>query len=167
MSIAKTLLPEYDHEMSNTRRYLANMPEGKNDWKPHAKSMSLQMLACHLAELPGWVASTLAETELDLAPPDGEPYQTEMLATREELLEAFDRDVAAGRKALEATEDAALMVEWTLLQGGHKIMSMPRVAVLRGFIMNHMIHHRGQLGVYFRLLDVPVPAVYGPSADES
>ncbi|MEO1366137.1 MAG: DinB family protein [Acidobacteriota bacterium] len=167
MSIAQTMLPEYDHEMANTRKYIEHAPEGHNDWKPHGKSMSLGELISHMVELPAWLQSTMSETELDMAPVGGEPYKTQQLDSKEAMLEAFDRGVAAGREALAGASDQDLMVEWTLKSGGHTIMSMPRVAVYRSFVMNHLFHHRGQLGVYYRLLDAPVPAIYGPSADES
>lgn len=167
MSIAKSLLPEYDHEMATTRTYFERFPEGKNDWTPHEKSMTLSRLASHVAEIPSWLPPTLGEDSLDLNPPDGEPYQSPHYESKDALLEAFDRDVVSGREALAATTDEQMMATWSMLSGGEKLMSMPRVAVVRSFILNHLIHHRAQLGLYYRLLEVAVPAAYGPSADES
>ena len=167
MTIGQTMLPEYDHEMATTRKCLERFPEGKNDWTPHEKSMPLSRLASHTAEVPSWIAPTLAQDSLDLNPPEGDPYKPPHYETKEALLEAFDRDVAAGREALAAATDEQMMGMWSMLSGGEQIMSMPRIAVVRSFVMNHLIHHRAQLGVYYRLLGIPVPAIYGPSADES
>lgn len=165
--MSQSLLPEFDHEMSNTRRTLERVPEDKFGWQPHAKSMSMGRLATHLAELAGWIATTLETESLDFAPPGGPPYQPQTAASRVALLEMFDRNVAAARAAIGGASDAQWMVPWTLLAGGKVMFSMPRIGVLRGMAINHMIHHRGQLAVYLRLNDVPVPALYGPSADES
>ena len=166
MPMNQALLPEFDHEMANTRKTLERVPEDKFGWKPHEKSMSMGRLATHVAELTGWVATTLETESLDFAPPGAPPYQPKIAASRPGLLAIFDKNAAAARAALAAAGDAQLMVTWTLLGGGKTIFSMPRVAVLRGMVMNHLIHHRGQLAVYLRLNDVPVPALYGPSADE-
>jgi len=166
MPMSQSLLPEFDHEMANTRKALERVPEDKFGWKPHEKSMSLGRLATHVAELSGWVSNTLESESLDFAPPGAPPYQPLIAASRTALLEMFDKNVAAARAAISAASDAQLMAPWTLLAGGKTIFSMPRIAVLRGMVMNHMIHHRGQLTVYLRLNDVPVPALYGPSADE-
>jgi uncharacterized damage-inducible protein DinB len=167
MAMIEALLGEYDHEMANTRRELERAPEDKWEWRPHPKSFSMGQLATHLATVPSWTVETLTKTELDVAP-GGKPAPTPELAkSRAELLERFDSNVKAGRAALAAAKDQDLFVPWALLQNGKQIMSMPRAAVLRGFILSHVIHHRAQLGVYLRMNDVPVPAIYGPSADEA
>ena len=166
MSISKMILPEFDHEMANTRKTLERVPDDKFAWKPHEKSMSLGSLATHLANIPSWTAHTFDRDELDIAPPGQPPYKLDEAKSRAELLEAFDKNVASARTALEAASDENWQGKWSLLSGGNKIFTLPRTAVMRGFIMSHSIHHRAQLGVYLRLLDVPVPSIYGPSADE-
>ncbi|MGA3040281.1 MAG: DinB family protein [Bryobacteraceae bacterium] len=166
MPISQALLPEYDHEMANARKALERVPENKFGWKPHEKSMSMGRLATHLAELTGLVPTALESESFDFAPPGAPPYQPKTAASRAELLELFDKNVATARAAIAAASDAQLMTPWSLLFGGKTIFTMPRVAVLRSMVMNHIIHHRGQLAVYLRLNDVPVPALYGPSADE-
>jgi len=163
MPIVDTLLPEFDHEMTTTRKVLERAPESRFDWKPHAKSFSLGALATHVATLPGWGVDTLTKTEYDIAaeqPPAAPASTTALLTT-------FDENVAASRSALVGRTDEDLLVMWTLKQGDNAIFSMPRAGVLRSFVLSHLIHHRGQLSVYLRLLDVPVPSIYGPSADES
>ena len=166
MSIAESLLPEYDQEMANTRKTLERVPDDKFAWKPHEKSMTLGGLATHLANIPSWTARTFDRDELDLAPPGEGPYRLEEAKSTAELLEAFDQNIASARAALEAATDENWQGKWSLLMTGKKIFTLPRTAVMRGFVMNHLIHHRAQLGVYLRLLDVPVPSIYGPSADE-
>ena len=166
MSIAQSLLPEFDHEMATTRKVLEVVPEGKNEWKPHDKSMTLGRLAGHVAELPGWGMTTLEQTELDFAPVGKPAWVPGVFTTRAETLKKFDETVAATRAALAKATDADLMVVWTLKSGGNTLLSMPRIAVLRSFMMNHIVHHRAQLGVYLRLNNVAIPGSYGPSADE-
>lgn len=166
MSIAQSMLPEYDHEMATTRKVLECVPEGKNHWKPHERSMTLGRLAGHVAELPTWGVMTLDRTELDIMPVGGPPFQPGSFTTREDTLKRFDENVAAFRAALAQTTDADLMVMWTLKAAGNTVLTMPRVAVLRSMVMNHLIHHRAQLGVFLRLNDVAIPGCYGPSADE-
>lgn len=166
MSLAQSLLPEFDHEMASTRKALERVPEAKFGWKPHEKSMTLGRLASHLAELPAWTASTFDVDELDLAPPGGGGYKPVEHKTRQQVLDHFDAMAAKGRAALAGAADAEFFKPWTLKNGGQTVFTMPKVAVLRSFVMNHMIHHRGQLTVYLRLNDVPVPSIYGPSADE-
>jgi uncharacterized damage-inducible protein DinB len=153
-------------EMANTRKTLERVPDDKFDWKPHTKSMTMRQLAVHVAFFPNWMTETLDKASFDYAPEGGEGYKTPEVNSRKELLEVFDRDLAKARESLKAASDAHLMETWTLLAGGKTIFAMPRIAVLRGMVMNHMIHHRAQLGVYLRLNDIPVPALYGPSADE-
>jgi len=166
MPMSQGLLAEFDQEMASTRKVLDRLPQNKFDWQPHPKSMTLGRLASHVSELAGWIPTTLATESLDLAPPGAPPYQPKTAASRAELLEIFDKNVTAARAAIAATGDAQWMVPWTLLKGGQAMFTLPRVGVLRGMMINHMIHHRGQLTVYLRLNDVPVPALYGPSADE-
>lgn len=166
MSISSTLLPEFDNEAATTRRVLERLPEQGLGWQPHAKSMTLVRLASHIAELFGWIAFTLNSESLDFAPPGEAPWTPTILDSRKEVLELFERNTAEARAALEAATDEQMKVSWSLLKGGHTIFTLPRVAALRGMVFNHIIHHRGQLSVYLRLNDIPVPSIYGPSADE-
>jgi len=166
MKISDMLLPEFDQEMANTRKTLERVPEGKSDWKPHDKSMSLGRLAGHLAELPSLAASALRQDSLDFAPPGKPPMQPFISTSRTALLETFDKNTADARAAIAEASDEYLMKSWSLLRGGKTLLTMPRTAVVRSFMLNHMIHHRAQLGVYLRLNDLPVPSIYGPSADE-
>lgn len=161
MPIGESLLPEFDHEMATTRMLLTCVPEAHKDWQPHVKSMSLVTLAMHLGNIPAWGTFVLEQTELDLALlPAQDPFQS-MGAT----LARYDALVSKVRAGLAASPDVALTVPWMLKKAGQPLFSMPRIAVLRSFVMNHMVHHRGQLTVYLRLLDVPLPAIYGPTAD--
>jgi uncharacterized damage-inducible protein DinB len=166
MSLSEMIMPEFEQEMANTRKTLERVPEEKFEWKPHEKSSSLGGLATHLANIPSWTVYTFKQDELDIAPPGAPPFRLEEAKTRDEVLEAFEKNVAAARAALTDAGDAAWQEPWSLLRGGNKIMTLPRAAVMRGFVMSHLVHHRAQLAVYLRLLDVPVPAIYGPSADE-
>ena len=166
MALNEALLPEFDKEMASTRKSLERVPDDKFDWKPHAKSMTIRQLTTHLALFPSWMAETLEKTSFDYAPVGGGGYKPPVMNSRHDLLEVFARDVAKAREGLKAASDAQLLTTWSLLAGGKTIFSMPRIAVLRGMVMNHMIHHRAQLGVYLRLNDIAVPAIYGPSADE-
>jgi uncharacterized damage-inducible protein DinB len=166
MPMSQALLPEFDHEMANTRKTLERVPEDKFGWKPHEKSMTMGRLATHVAEMVEWIPTTFESESFDFMPPGAPPYQPKNAASRAELLDKFDKGVSKARAAIAGASDAEMMTTWTLLGGGKTIFSMPRVAVLRGMVINHMIHHRGQLAVYLRLNDVPVPALYGPSADE-
>jgi uncharacterized damage-inducible protein DinB len=152
--------------MATTRKVLERCPDDKFDWKPHAKSWSIDRLATHVADLPGWAALAFGGDSFDIAPPGAEPMKFEPAKSQKELLEKFDKNVADTRAALSKAEDEELMQEWSLLGGGQVIFKMPRVAMWRNMIMNHHIHHRAQLSVYLRLNDIPVPAMYGPSADE-
>ncbi|MGH9709015.1 MAG: DinB family protein [Candidatus Acidiferrales bacterium] len=167
MAIRDGILPEFDHEVANTRKTLERVPEGKPDYKPHEKSMAMGRLAGHLAELPGWAKETILQDSIDVHPPAGSPQHVALvMASRKQLLEEFDKRVAAGRAAIAGASDEELMKPWSLIAGGKTVFTLPKIAVLRGFVMNHMIHHRAQLGVYLRLNDVAVPSIYGPSADE-
>jgi uncharacterized damage-inducible protein DinB len=166
MSLSEMLLPEFDQETAGLRRTLERIPEDRFMWKPHEKSWTLGGLATHLANLPSWTAMTLTQSELDLEP-EGQPApRVTPLTTRDEVLSVFDKNVAEARAALAGADDATFGEPWTLLQAGKKIFTMPKGAVLRSFVFNHLVHHRAQLGVYLRLNDIPVPALYGPSADE-
>ena len=163
MAIADALVPEFDHEMTTTRKLLERVPEEKFDWKPHAKSFSLGALATHLANLPWWGSETLEKSEIDV----GSSPTLTPAASRAELLATFDKHVAVTRAALTGKTDAELMAVWSLKRGGHTLFTMPKAVVWRSFVLNHLVHHRGQLSVYLRLLDIPVPSIYGPSADEA
>jgi uncharacterized damage-inducible protein DinB len=165
MSIADALLPEFDREMGVTRRLLERVPDGTFAWQPHARSMTLGRLAEHLAELPQWIGATVDQSGVDLAAarrPEG--YQPP--ATCAAVLAMFDQNVKAARAALAGRTDAELMAPWSLRRGEQLVFTMPKAGVLRAFVMNHIVHHRGQLSVYLRMHDVPLPSIYGPSADE-
>jgi uncharacterized damage-inducible protein DinB len=166
VNIAQSILPEFDQEMAGTRKTLERIPDDKLDWKAHAKSNSIGWVGSHLVEIPEWVVGTLTQDFWDFSPPGAEPYRTPILASRQEMLDAFDKNVAAARRAIESTSDEAFQKDWSLLWSGQTIFTMPRVAVIRSFVVNHMIHHRAILTVYLRLNDIPVPALYGPSGDE-
>lgn len=166
MSISASLLPELDQEMAGTRKTLERIPEDKFDFSPHPKSFTMIRLATHIANMVGWGKDTLTSDSFDVAPVGGEPYKEEVPASLAELLEKFDKNLVAFREALANASDESLMANWSLLAGGNPIFTMPRIACIRGMILNHLIHHRAQLTVYLRMNDVPVPALYGPSADE-
>ena len=156
------LIHEFDHEFSETRKSLERVPEEQFAWKPHAKSYSLHELAAHLAEVAHWVPVTLERDEFDL----DAPYDRVVPETKDEILARFDEGVAAARALIGAATAEQLASGWSMRKGGEVALSMPKGAVLRSFILNHNVHHRAQLGVYLRMLDIPVPAHYGPSADE-
>jgi len=160
MSIAETFLPEFDQEMATTRRLLERVPDGNGTWKPHPKSFSLGHLAQLVARMPGWLVSMLKQPTLDLSNSPGYSYET-----TETLLHVFDQNVRDGRAALAATTDAEFAEQWSLTFGDQVLMSLPRRDVVRQTI-NHLVHHRGQLSVYLRMNEVPLPSIYGPTADE-
>lgn len=164
MAMVDALLPEFDHEMTTTRKLLERVPEDKLAWKPHPKSFSLGQLAAHVATIPMWGEMTITRPEIDVAagatPPGESPPKAEILSS-------FDKNSAATRSALTGVTDAQLMAPWALKRDGHTIFSMPKAVVWRSFVLNHLVHHRGQLSVYLRMLDVPIPSMYGPSADEN
>jgi uncharacterized damage-inducible protein DinB len=166
MSYAQTILPEFEQEMASTRKVLERVPDDKLDWKAHPKSNTIGWNATHIAEMPGWVEPTIGHENMDIAPPAGEPYRTPKLNSRQEILDLFDRNVAAAKKAIASAKDDAMTKNWSLLKGGQPLFTMPRAAVIRTFVINHIIHHRAILTVYLRLNDVPVPGLYGPSGDE-
>jgi uncharacterized damage-inducible protein DinB len=160
MSIAQTLLPEFDLEMATTRRLLERVPSDKGQWKPHPKSFPLGHLAQLVATMPGWLTKTVGGTEINLATSPGYSFEK-----TESLLGQFDQHVREAREALESAKDTDFDVMWSLKNGEQVLFSAPRGTVVRSHI-NHLIHHRGQLTVYLRLVDVPLPSVYGPTADE-
>jgi uncharacterized damage-inducible protein DinB len=167
MAISASLLPEFDNEMVSTRKTLERVPLDKPDWKPHEKSMALGALATHLSNIPTWVNYTIGQDSLDLAPGGTRLPAPEIPKSQSELLATFDDNVAKARSAIAGASDEELFKPWSLQSNGNTMLTLPKVAVLRSFVMNHLIHHRAQLGVYLRLNDIPVPSVYGPSADES
>ena len=167
MALRDALLPEFDREMATARKHLERVPEDKFGWKPHEKSGTMGWLAGHIADIPEWAVLGITEDSIDLAPGGVHAAPPATPATREELLRTFDKNIAAARAAIAGVEDERLREPWSLLMDGKPIVTMLRLEVLRSFVMNHGIHHRAQLGVYLRLNDIPVPASYGPSADES
>ncbi|HEV2117085.1 MAG TPA: DinB family protein [Terriglobales bacterium] len=166
MALSAALLPEFDQEMASTRKTLERVPDSKFSFKPHEKSSPMGALAGHVANIASWLTFTLKADSLDLAPGGKQMEPPPVPKNNKELLADFDKNVKDGRATLAAASDAELMKPWSLLNNGKTLMTMPKVAVVRGFVMNHMIHHRAQLGVYLRLNNIPVPAIYGPSADE-
>lgn len=164
MSAIATLLGELEHEAASTRRILALLPADQGDFTPHPKSMTLGKLGVHVAEMYGWLTVTLAQHELDFA---ATPYNPAPFSGGDELVTRMDRYLAEGTPVLAAATEATLAEPWTMRAGDHVIFTMPKGQVLRTFVYNHIVHHRAQLAVYLRLLDIPVPGLYGPSADES
>lgn len=160
MTMSETILPEFDLEMTTTRKVIERVPTEKGEWKPHPKSFSVGHLTQLVATMPGWLTKTILDTEINLAAAGGYSYQK-----TEELVKIFDKHVTEARKAISAAKDKDYMVPWSLKHGEHVVFTLPRGAVVRQTI-NHLVHHRGQLTVYLRLLDVPVPSIYGPTADE-
>ena len=165
MSIAQSFLPEFDNEMATTRRLLALVPDGRADWKAHPKSFSIGAIAAHLATIPTWVTTAFSGTEFDFNPPGGPGFVRPTFKGTQATLEMFDANAAAARAAIAAASDEDFAVNWSLKNNGQTQMTMSRVHCVRGFVLNHSIHHRGQLSVYLRLLDVPLPSIYGPTAD--
>jgi len=163
MSYGQSMSGELEHEMAATRRVLERVPFEKADWKPHPKSGTLRWLAGHCAIMPGWGATVLTTDELNV---NGTTNAVPHFETKDAMIAHFDGEVAKYRSALMTTSDDNILKPWTLRDGDQVFFTMSRIAVLRGMVMNHMIHHRGELIVYLRLLDVPVPGLYGASADE-
>ena len=161
MPLVDALLPEFDHEMTVTRKLLERVPDDKLAWRPHEKSMALGELASHLSNIPNWAGTILNDLSFDLA---SLPHQTPK-ASRAEILALFDESTKTTR-ALMDKSDAEYMAPWSLKRGGQDMFSMPRIAAFRSFVLSHTIHHRGQLSVYLRLNQIPVPPIYGPTADE-
>lgn len=166
MRMIDPLLMELDRESATTRKLLSRVPPDKLAWKPHAKSYSLGQLAQHLATLPQLIAGSLLPGSFDMATQGAEAIPREPAST-EAVLKTFDESLAAAKAAMAQLDDAKAMGPWTLRHGSTVIMEMPRIALIRTILLNHSIHHRGQLSVYLRLLDVPLPSIYGPTADEN
>jgi uncharacterized damage-inducible protein DinB len=162
MKLADSLLMEFDQEAETTRRVLERIPDDKLTWKPHPKSFSLGQLALHIASGPGQIATAASQDSVEV--PD---FSQPEAKSRQEVLESFSKSRASARDALKQMDDARLTSKWTLTRNGKVVMAIPRVEFLRSVLMNHIYHHRGQLSVYLRILDVPVPSIYGPSADEN
>jgi uncharacterized damage-inducible protein DinB len=160
----QSIIAELKQEAIQTKKILEKVPFDQWQWKPHQKSMALGRLASHVAELPKWITMSINTDELDFSK---RGYKANVFESREQLLQQLDENVQEALSTLEKTSDAQLQENWTLRNGEHVIFTLPKKAVIRSMAMNHMIHHRGQLSVFLRLLDIPVPGMYGPSADES
>lgn len=166
MAIKEAFLGELDYEIQSTRKILERVPAEKMDWQPHPKSMTLRRLASHVAEVPMWAVKTLKDDEFDMAAPEAKSFIAPKMDSGKEILAFFDKGLEKALAQLKETPDEDFRKPWSLKSGENVMFTMPKVAVMRTFIVNHMVHHRGQLSVYLRLLDVPVPSMYGPSADE-
>ena len=164
MTARESLLPEFDHETSMTRLVLERVPEQALAWRPHPKSFDLAGLAAHLAQLPRWGTSILTRDAYDMANPG---THAPALSSVAEILETFDRHVREVRKALVEMTEGQLLQPWSLRRGDKLVLSVPKVSAIRGFVIRHMVHHRGQLTVYLRMNDVPLPPLYGTTADET
>jgi len=162
MKLAEQIVAELENEAQTTKRLLERIPDGKLSWKPHVKSFSLGQLALHIAAVPGGIAGAVMSDTME-AP----NFAQEEAKSRDEVLKTFTKSITAAKDTLNTMDDSKLNSSWSLTKNGRTIMSMPRVAVVRSIMMNHVYHHRGQLSVYLRLLDVPIPSIYGPSADEN
>lgn len=166
MELKELFLAQLEREAVVTRKAVERVPEGRNDWKPHEKSMELGKLAALVATMPGWIAFMIENDELDLDDPANERFKTKALGSREELLRAFEEGVSKTRAALEGTTEEHLKKNWRFKMGGRVLNDSPRYVVLSDSVFSHLAHHRGQLTVYLRLNEASVPAIYGPSADE-
>jgi uncharacterized damage-inducible protein DinB len=167
MKITELLMTELDHEAIGSRKALQHVPEGKNDWKPHEKSMPLGALATIVATVPAWIEMVVKMDEVDINPPGGSKFKPEPWKTRQDLLQQFEASLKKGREILQSTSDDHLFnTRWRMLNGGKPMMEQSRYEAIREGVLNHMAHHRGQLTVYLRLNGETVPAIYGPSADE-
>ena len=163
MAIIEAVLPEFAYEMGATRTLLERVPAEKFDFKPHKKSMTLQRLASHIAEIPQWVDMTLNMDVFEMDPGQYVPF---LAANAEELVTTLDTNSAKAQEVMQGRDDAHMLGNWKMVVNGNTVFEMPRIAVLRAFVLKHMVHHRGQLTVYLRMLDVPIPMIYGPTADE-
>jgi len=166
MAMRDALLPEFDHEMANTRKCLERIPDDRLEWRPHPKSWTMKSIGTHLAKVPLWGSKIPATESVDMPAAGGAEWAA-TCENRADILAMFDRNVAAARAAIASLDDAALMAQWTFTWNGHPVMQVPRVAALRTFVFSHIIHHRGQFTMYLRLCDLPMPGLYGPSADEA
>ncbi len=163
MLIRDILLPEFDQEMANTRKMLERVPEDRLNFQPHEKSWKLDHLVGHVADLPSWIEHTMRVQVLEMEPGQYKPFEP---TSRKELLDHFDNNVSVARAALASATDEQMNAEWSMKWAGKTVMTMPRYSVLRNVVMNHLIHHRAQVGMYLRLMNVAVPGMYGASADE-
>ena len=167
MKITELLMTELDHEAIGSRKALQHVPEGKNDWKPHDRSMPLGALATIVATVPAWIEMVVKMDEVDINPPGGPKFKPQPWKTRQDLLQQFEASLKKGREILQSTSDDHLLnTKWRMLNGGKPMMEQSRYEAIREGVLNHMAHHRGQLTVYLRLNGETVPAIYGPSADE-
>jgi uncharacterized damage-inducible protein DinB len=166
MELKRFFLEQMEREAASSRKVLERVPEGRNDWKPHERSMALGYLAAMVAAMPGWAALMIDRDELNLDDPSSEALRTKPVETRAELLALLEESLKKGRKSLENTTEEHLMKPWSFVYGGHVLSNEPRYVVLSDSLFSHLAHHRGQLTVYLRLNEASVPAVYGPSADE-
>ena len=164
MSVSTAFLAELKHEASQTRKMIERLPTDRLDWRPHEKSMKLGRLATHIAQLPFWIVRILASDDFDISAGNFNPEGKE---STEAILQVFDEQLAEAVGALELASDEKMDAIWTLRRGEHKVFQLPRKIALRNMAYNHLYHHRGQLSVYLRLIDVAVPGMYGPTADES
>lgn len=167
MKMTELFLADLEREAASTRRALERVPEGRYDWKPHEKSMPLGYLATIVATILGWIQFMVEEDQLDMTPQGDSKHKPRKLTTRAELIAALDDSVAKARQALENTTDEHLLTTWKFVVGGHVASENPRHIMIRDAVFSHLAHHRGQLTVYLRLNDAPVPSIYGPSADEN
>ena len=165
MAMSHALIPEFDHEMANTRTTIERVPDAKWDWKPHPKGGTIGWYVNHLILFPNWLAGMFMSDSFDVAP-GGKQVEMPKATNTKEAIAIFDKGLADARAALAKATDEQLMKNWSLLNNGQAIFAMPRIAAYRGMIMNHMIHHRGQLTIHFRMNDIPVPSLYGPSGDD-
>ena len=163
MAIAQAILPEFDREMATTRKMLERFPEDKVEWRPHETCMTLGRLAGHVAEISGWTVPTMTQDKLEI---DRSQFTPTIVTKRDEALKQFDETVKNAREVLAAASDETFMKPWTFVAGGKTVFTIPKIAVMRSFVMNHLIHHRGQLAAFYRIAGVPVPSIYGPSKDE-
>jgi uncharacterized damage-inducible protein DinB len=163
MAISQALLSEFDREMATTRKMLERFPEDKVEWRPHETCMTLGRLAGHVAEISGWTVPTMTQDKLEL---DRNQVAPNIVKRRDEALKQFDETVKNAREVLAGASDETFMKPWTFVAGGKTIFTLPKIAVMRSFVMNHLIHHRGQLAAFYRIAGVPVPSIYGPSKDE-
>jgi uncharacterized damage-inducible protein DinB len=162
MPIVDAFLRELDQEAKTTQRVLERIPEEKLTWKPHPRSKSIGELAMHLATIPGMFASAAVADSFEFS-----GHTTPLAKNRKDILDEFSKNIAAAKESLKKLDDARMMASWSANMKGKTLMTMPRIALVRSLLLNHFYHHRGQLSVYLRLLDIPVPSIYGPSADEN
>jgi uncharacterized damage-inducible protein DinB len=163
MAIAQSLLSEFDYEMGTTRKMLERFPEDKAEWRPHDTCMTLGRLTGHVAEIPGWTVPTIAQDNLVL----DSNFVPKTAKSRDEVVKFFDETAASARAAIAGAQDDVFMKPWSLIVNGQAVMTLPKIAVMRSFVMNHMIHHRGQLAAFYRIAGVKIPSLYGPSKDEA